>query len=70
MDLHHYLAGLFPARSQILERWLYLTLSELCRHFVRACTAVLGNTFPASVTAIVCICATCLFIILSQITVD
>ena len=52
--------GLFTARSQILER----RLSELCPGLVRT------SSVPASLSAIVCIHATCLFIILSQITKD
>ena len=31
---------------------------------------VLGNISPATVIAVVCICAICIFIILSQINVD
>ena len=49
------------------------SLWTTCPNVVRACTdhlAVLGNTIATTVTAIVCICATTLFITLSQTTVD
>ncbi len=42
------------------ERHLYVTLSEVCLQFVPDFVRI----------AIVCICATCLVIILSQMTID
>ncbi len=57
-----------PVTNMIEIRYLPRAGWILMKFFI--VIAVLGNTFPASVTAIVSICATCLFVIQSQITLD